>query len=47
MVAADLVAADIDATAAFAHGPDALTWLRARPGRGGLVVWADGRTELV
>ncbi len=47
VVAPDLVAADIDATAAFAHGPGALTWLRSRPGRGGLVVWADGRIELV
>jgi thiamine biosynthesis lipoprotein len=47
VVAPDLVAADIDATAAFAHGAGALTWLRTRPARGGLVVWADGRTELV
>lgn len=47
VVAPDLVWADIDATAALAHGPEALTWLRSRPGRGGLVVWADGRTELV
>ena len=47
VVAPDLVAADIDATAAFARGGDALTWLRGRPGRSGLVVWADGRTEVV
>jgi thiamine biosynthesis lipoprotein len=38
---------DIEATAAFAHGPHALDWLRSRPGRTGLVVWADGRTSLV
>ncbi len=45
VVASDLVAADIDATAAFALGPDALTWLRSRQGRSGLVVWQDGRAE--
>jgi thiamine biosynthesis lipoprotein len=44
---ADLTWADIDATAAFALGRDAARWLRNRPGRTGLVVWADGRTELV
>jgi len=43
----DLTWADIDATAAFALGRDAARWLRTRPGRTGLVVWADGRTELV
>lgn len=43
----DLVWADIDATAAFALGRDAARWLRTRPRRTGLVVWADGRTELV
>ena len=43
----DLVWADIDATAAFAMGRDAARWLRTRPRRTGLVVWADGRTELV
>jgi thiamine biosynthesis lipoprotein len=42
----DLTWADIDATAAFALGRDATNWLRARR-RTGLVVWADGRTELV
>jgi FAD:protein FMN transferase len=47
VVAADLVTADVDATAAFARGADALAWLRSRPGRGGLVVWEDGRTEAV
>jgi len=43
----DLTWADIDATAAFALGRDAARWLRTRPRRTGLVVWADGRTELV
>ena len=47
VVAPDLVSADIDATAAYALGAAALEWLRARPDRGGLVVWADGRTETV
>ena len=46
VVAPDLTWADIDATAAFAQDGDALTWLRGRPGRTGLVVWADGRTDL-
>ncbi|PUA83051.1 FAD:protein FMN transferase [Nocardioides currus] len=47
VLAPDLVGADIDATAAFARGADAAAWLRLRPGRGGLVVWTDGRTETV
>jgi thiamine biosynthesis lipoprotein len=42
----DLTWADIDATAAFALGRDAVRWLRTRARRRGLVVWADGRTEL-
>ena len=46
VVADDLTWADIDATAAFAHGSGALTWLRNRPGRRGVVVWADGRAEV-
>ena len=46
VVGPDLTWADIDATAAFALGPDALDWLRGRPGRSGLVVWADGTTTL-
>ena len=45
VVADDLTWADIDATAAFAQGAGALDWLRTRPGRSGLVVWADGRAE--
>jgi thiamine biosynthesis lipoprotein len=47
VVTDDLVWADLDATAAFALGRDAARWLRTRPRRTGLVVWADGRTELV
>ncbi|CAN5489865.1 FAD:protein FMN transferase [soil metagenome] len=46
VVASDLTWADIDATAAYAQDAGALTWLRTRPGRRGLVVWADGRTDL-
>ena len=46
VVADDLTWADIDATAAYAQGADALTWLRGRPGRRGLVVWADGRSDV-
>ena len=42
----DLTWADIDATAAYAMGADALTWLRGRPGRRGVVVWRDGRSEV-
>ena len=47
VVAADLVGADLDATSAFALGDGAARWLAARPGRAGLVVRADGRTEVV
>lgn len=46
VLADDLTWADLDATAAYALGPDALTWLRGRPGRRGLVVWDDGRCEI-
>ena len=42
----DLTWADIDATAAYAMGAEALDWLRGRPGRRGVVVWADGRCEV-
>lgn len=44
VVADSLTAADIDATAAYALGADAASWLAARRGRSGLVVWADGTT---
>ncbi|MEO5710921.1 MAG: FAD:protein FMN transferase [Nocardioidaceae bacterium] len=46
VVTSDLTWADIDATAAYAQDADALDWLRTRPGRSGLVVCADGHTEL-
>jgi len=45
VVADDLTWADIDATAAYTQGLDALSWLRTRPGRSGLVVWEDGTAE--
>ena len=45
VVTADLTWADIDATAAYAMGRGALDWLRTRPGRSGLVVWADGTAD--
>jgi thiamine biosynthesis lipoprotein len=47
VVAGSLTWADIDATAAFALGPEAARWLETRPGRSGLVVWADGTTTTV
>jgi thiamine biosynthesis lipoprotein len=47
VVAASLTVADVDATAAYAQGRDAAAWLQARPGRTGLVVWADGSTTAV
>jgi thiamine biosynthesis lipoprotein len=46
VVGPDLVWADIDATAAFALGSNALAWLRSRTGRSGLVVWADGTSDV-
>jgi thiamine biosynthesis lipoprotein len=47
VVAGSLTWADIDATAAYAHGVDAARWLGSRQARDGLVVWADGSTTLV
>jgi thiamine biosynthesis lipoprotein len=47
VVAASLTCADIDATAAYALGPDAARWLETLPGRSGLVIWADGTTTTV
>lgn len=44
VVAASLTWADIDATSAYALGTRAADWLRTRPGRTALVVWADGTT---
>ncbi len=45
VVAADLVTADVDATAAYAMGRAGPAWLQRR-GRAGLVVWADGTAEV-
>ncbi len=42
VVGPDLTAADVDATAAYALGREALAWLTSRPGQAGLVVWDDG-----
>jgi thiamine biosynthesis lipoprotein len=47
VVAGSLTWADIDATAADAHGRAAARWLETRPGRSGLVVWEDGTTTPV
>jgi thiamine biosynthesis lipoprotein len=47
VVAGSLTWADIDATAAYAQGRDAATWLATRPGRTGLVVWDDGTSTTV
>ena len=47
VIADDLTWADLDATAAYAHGPGAADWLATRPGRTGLVVWADGTTTTI
>lgn len=46
VVHSDLTWADIDATAGFVQDANAVTWLRTRPGRSGLVVWAAGRREV-
>ena len=45
VVADDLTWADIDATAAFAQGKEALRWLESRPRRRGVVVLEDGSVE--
>lgn len=47
VITASLTWADIDATAAYAHGPDAARWLERRPDRTALVVWQDGTTTQV
>lgn len=44
VIGSSLTWADIDATAAFALGAEAVDWLTTRPVRGGLVVWSDGST---
>ncbi len=47
VIGSSATTADIDATAAVAHGPDAAAWLRTQPGRTALVVWPDTTTTLV
>jgi thiamine biosynthesis lipoprotein len=47
VVADSLTWADIDATAAYALGPDAARWLREERDRTGLVVWRDGSVEVL
>lgn len=47
VVAPSLTSADVDATAAYALGEQAATWLGQRHGRTGLVVWTDGSTTTV
>jgi thiamine biosynthesis lipoprotein len=47
VVADSLTEADIDATAAYAQGPEAAPWLQGRAGRTGLVVWSDGSTTTI
>jgi len=44
VIGPSLTWADIDATAAYALGPDAAAWLQTRTGRAGFVVWQDGTT---
>ena len=46
VVGTSLTAVDVDATAAYALGPDAVGWLRTRP-HTALVVHADGTTTVV
>jgi FAD:protein FMN transferase len=47
VIGPSLTWADIDATAAYARGLEAAAWLRTRRDRSGLVVWADGRCDVV
>ncbi len=47
VIAASLIDADVDATTAYVLGREAAQWLRTRPGRTGLVVWADGSTTVI
>lgn len=46
VIGAHLTSVDIDATTALALGHDGPAWLRSRL-RTGVVVWADGRAEMV
>jgi thiamine biosynthesis lipoprotein len=47
VIADSLTWADIEATAAYALDAGAVSWLRTRPGRSAVVVWADGSIEQV
>ncbi len=47
VIGPSLTWADIDATAAYAHGREAADWLRARIGRTALVVWPDATTTII
>jgi FAD:protein FMN transferase len=47
VVGNDLTWADIDATAAYAHGRGAADWLQTLSGVSGLVVWPDRSTSIV
>jgi len=47
VIADSLTWADIDATAAYALGPEAARWLGTRPRRTGLVAWRDGTSSIV
>lgn len=46
VVAQSLTWADIDATAGYAQGRDAVRWLATRPGAG-FIVWEDGTSTTV
>jgi thiamine biosynthesis lipoprotein len=47
VIGRSLTWADIDATAAYAHGCEAADWLQTRPDRIALVVWPDATTTLI
>jgi len=47
VVGPSLTWADIDATAAYAHGAGAASWLSGKPGRAGLIAWPDATTTII
>jgi thiamine biosynthesis lipoprotein len=47
VIGSSLTWADIDATAAYAHGSEAAEWLQTRVDRIALVVWPDATTTLI
>ena len=47
VITPSLTWADIDATAAYAHGRNAAEWLRTRASRSGFIVWDDGTSTTV